>query len=229
MSTTDAAAPAAASSAAEEKAKGAVANAKKAGSYLGDKLLVPVLLAVVAFVLGPYVSQHWQDHHAEISTKAGIVQSVSLASAELMSAIETRDTHPEIETTAKYYADFRAWQDASQEIQGQVTSYFPADNYLRNDWIRFSNALRLFHALPDQPKDGPARQATLTALYSYANTFLNVPTSQAKEFQAALKQKPAHANGNLTYQAAWRRLTSSLVAQRDSFVAEVVNASHFSN
>jgi hypothetical protein len=196
-------------------------------TYLGDKLVVPVLLAVVAFALGPYVSQHWQDHHAEITTKASMVDAISHASAELMSAVETRDTHPELETTATYYTDFRAWQDASQQIQGQIASYFPTDASLRTDWIRFSTALRLFHALPDQPKDGPARSASLDALYSYANTFSTVPNKQRHLYEKALAARPANARGNLTYQSAWRRLAGSLIAQRDTFVAELVHSAKY--
>jgi hypothetical protein len=196
--------------------------------YSGDKLVIPLLLAGVAFALGPYISQHWQDHHAEISTKASIVQNVSLASAELMSAVETRDTHPELETTSRYYADFRTWQDASQEIQGQIASYFPSEATLRTDWIRFTTALRLYHALPDQPKDREPRRQTLAALYAYANTFNNIAAATAKRFQQVLAAKPPKAAGNLLYQAAWRRLGSSLIAQRDAFVAEVVHSNGFS-
>jgi hypothetical protein len=195
--------------------------------YSGDKLVIPLLLAGVAFALGPYISQHWQDHHAEISMKATIVQNVSLASAELMSAVETRDTHPEIETTSRYYADFRAWQDASQEIQGQIASYFPSEATLRTDWIRFTTALRLYHALPDQPKDREPRRDTLSALYAYANTFSNISAATAKRFQEVLAEKPPKAAGNILYQAAWRRLGSSLIAQRDAFVAEVVHSNGF--
>jgi hypothetical protein len=195
--------------------------------YLGDKLLVPVLLAVVAFALGPFISQRWQDHHAEISTKAGIVEDVSHASAELMSAVDLRDTHPELEDARQYETDFRAWQDASQEIQGKIASYFPRSPRLRTDWIRFSTALRLFHALPVQPKHGPARSQTLVALYKYANTFNDVPAAQQRAYERALAQRPPKAAGNLAYQAAWRRLIDSLIAQRDEFVAEVVDAAHF--
>jgi hypothetical protein len=195
--------------------------------YSGDKLVIPGLLAVVAFTLGPYISQRWQDHHQEISTKASIVQSVSLASAELMSAVETRDTHREIETTPRYYADFRTWQDASQEIQGQIASYFPTEASLRTNWIRFTTALRLYHALPDQPKDHEPRRQTLAALYAYANTFTNIAKAAATRYQQVLSQRPPKPAGNVLYQAAWRRLSSSLIAQRDAFVAEVVHSNGF--
>ena len=209
-------------------ANAALTAARKAGAYLGDKLLVPILLAAVAFALGPYISQHWQDHHAEIATKAAIVQSVAVASAQFMAAVETRDTHPEIEKTKTYYDDYRTWQEQSQQVQGQLSSYFPTDDFLRTDWIRFTTALRLFHDLPGQPQAGALRNDTLTALYQYANTFTNIPTPQAGRYEHALAQRPAQPWSNVPYLTAWRRLTESLVAQRDSFVAELVHASHFS-
>jgi len=139
-----------------------------------------------------------------------------------------RETHIQNSKTPPPTTQTRAWQDASQQIQAQIASYFPEDATFRTDWIRFSTALRLFHALPDQPKRGPARSQTLDTLYSYANTFNNVPTVQERTYEHALAQRPPNARGSLLYQSAWRRLAGSLIAQRDSFVAELVHSSKYS-
>ena len=138
---------------ASERVRASITTSVTFLKWLADKLIVPVLLAVVAFALGPYVSQHWQDHHAEISTKATMVDAISHSSAELMSAVETRDTHPELENTATYYADPR--------LAGREPTNPSADRQLlprrRNLSNRLDSILNRAPSLPRAPRPAKAR------------------------------------------------------------------------
>jgi hypothetical protein len=182
-----------------------------------EKLAFPLILglgvAAFGWFFGPHLTNAWQDRQHNFSTKSALIDELSESSAELMSAVQTREFDRGIENDAAYLAAFRTWDERSQVIDAKIATYLVGGQALATRWRGFANTLREYDNLPDEPRDRTARQDTLLRLTRYVG-WRGTPT--------VLRSHPTAANQSIAYQRAWVQLKDALIARRDALVAQLL-------
>jgi hypothetical protein len=185
---------------------------------VGEKLLIPLILAlfiaVFGWFFGPHLTNAWQDRQHHFDTKSALADELSLASAELMSAVQTREFDAATETSDLYLKAYQAWDKESQVIDAKIATYFANGQDLAAGWREFADKMRLYHNLPDQRQAGPARQHTLAQLARYVGWLRILPI---------LHTSPADRNDNVRYQNKWVALKEALIEKRDAIVAGLLH------
>jgi hypothetical protein len=184
-----------------------------------EKLLFPVLVAAAnaafAWFFDPHIANGWQDRQHAFATRSALVDKLSLASAQLMSAVQTREFKRRSEPDKSYLMAFRTWDTMSQVIDAEIATYFADGNALAAKWRHFADKMREYHNLPDQQKPKAPRKGTLTALATY----VGAPT-----LVKALFIRPPHPDSSVSYQQAWVDLKDRLIEKRDAIVEALVRS-----
>ena len=91
-----------------------------------EKLAFPLILgpAIAAFgwFFGPHLTNAWQDREHQFATKSALADELSQASAQLMSAVQTREFDRATETDTAFLAAYRSWDEQSQVIDAKIAT-----------------------------------------------------------------------------------------------------------
>ena len=188
---------------------------KPAQRVLTHPLLILVVGAALSAVLGPYVSKVWQDHAEALSVKSELVQRINAASASLLAAVQAHEFQPKIENPRRYVLDFRTWDTEAQVIDGEIATYFPGEETLRQDWRDFSLVMLDYFNLGDR-RDPTLRQELLERLYAYTGFRPDPPE--------LLDTRSPSLRTDLVYQRGWRSLKYGLIDARNELVRALLEA-----
>jgi hypothetical protein len=196
-----------------------MAGAEPAGfsRSLPEKLVFPLAIAAAtaafAWFFGPHLTNSWQDRQQHFATKTALVDELSIASARLMSAVQTREFQPKTENDGLYLKAFRTWDTESQEIDARIATYFVGGEKIAGEWRGFVDAMRLYHNLPGQPKANGPRKDTVAHLLEYVQG--QMPPAQMPAVRQALMHPPdsGHKAADVVYQDAWVKLKYALIAR----------------
>lgn len=194
------------------------------GEVFGEKLVAPLIVAgltgAFGWFFGPHLANGWQDRQHQFETRSALVQELSKASAELMSAVQTREFEDPKNDPRKadqaYLDAFRSWDEESQIIDAKIATYYKDGPQLAGRWRKFADEMRLYHNLADQ--QGPDGIPTIKRLAAYAA--IEPPSAMLQSHRP--KKSYESKRSDVAYQNAWVKLKQALIERRDDIVEQLL-------
>lgn len=150
-------------------------------SYLGDKLITPVVVtalgAALTATIVPRISDRLQTHQEQLDVRTTLASKMSTAYADAVVSVRmvvrgqvyaptTDIAARRAASQAEYNRTLRDWTIASTDLGAQLRARYP-DAGLATSWRRYADAVRGYIRLGSVTTD---RAAVRAALQSYART-----------------------------------------------------------
>ena len=187
-----------------------------------NPLLLLVVSAGITAFLAPFVTGNWQNHQQVLRDRSDLAELMGRSSADIISAAQVREFHPDVERDKPYVLAFRTWDEQSQVVSARIASLdVPHRSAIRNAWRVYSRAMLCYYDMPGRPGTTrrDLRAGTLDALGAYLDD---------RSYSGLRPIHPTDAREDFPYQRAWRRLKFDLIKQRDAIVSGVLRGSDVS-
>src|SRR3954452_9169170 len=89
--------------------------------WLG-KLVLVIATALAAFLLGPFLTDRWQDHKDAVARRSVLVEQISDASGTFVGAAHL-EAHRTASASSAFDAAFVKWQVESEALHSRISAY----------------------------------------------------------------------------------------------------------
>lgn len=86
------------------------------------KLLLVIGAAVAGFVLGPLLTNRWQNHQDALSRRGALVERISNSAGKFLGALQV-DAHRSGGSSSSLDSAYVGWQVESEAIHSQIAAY----------------------------------------------------------------------------------------------------------
>jgi hypothetical protein len=182
-----------------------------------QKLSLVVATAFAGFLLGPYLTNKWQNHQENLDTRSALVERISNAVGKFVGAAQV-EAHRTQSAQSAFDASFVQWQIDSEAIYTQIEAYVDGAS-AASEWSNYAyDMMWVYYVFK---RDGAVR--TEYALRRVA-AYLGRPLST---LDGLIKAAPFLPDGRVhpTHESALRELVLQLRIKERAIISHILRPS----